>query len=153
MKPWVVLRAEALADIEQAQIHFGHVSEELESRFSLELERCIEQIRNIPESHPVMLVNSQLLCTTFRIRIRWRSWRSWMPDATLRSGRTGFRALESPLRGGFDGSGISHPNTQQILSSISTQPHDRSHQLERSRLVCKQPTIRISSSAARNNTT
>ena len=57
MKPWVVLRAEALADIEHAQIHFGNVSEELESRFSLELERCIEQIRDFPESHPVMLVN------------------------------------------------------------------------------------------------
>jgi plasmid stabilization system protein ParE len=54
VKPWVVLRAEALADIEHAQIRF---SEELEVRFSLELERCVEQIRDFPESHPVVLLN------------------------------------------------------------------------------------------------
>jgi plasmid stabilization system protein ParE len=57
VKPWVVLRAEALADIEHAQIHFSSFSEELEVRFSLELERCVEQIRDFPESHPVVLLN------------------------------------------------------------------------------------------------
>jgi plasmid stabilization system protein ParE len=57
VKPWVVLRAEALADIEHAQIHFSNFSEELEARFSLELERCVEQIRDFPESHPVMILN------------------------------------------------------------------------------------------------
>ena len=53
----MVLRAEALADIEHAQIHFSNFGAELEGRFSLEFERCVEQIRDFPESHPVLLVN------------------------------------------------------------------------------------------------
>ena len=73
MKPWVVLRAEALADIEHAQIHFSNFSnfsEELEARFSLELELCVEQIRDFPESHPVLLRNvRRALLTGFSIAV------------------------------------------------------------------------------------
>ncbi len=50
MRFWVSFRSEALEDVESALTYFSRFSD-YSSRFALELERCVEQLRDFPESH------------------------------------------------------------------------------------------------------
>ena len=50
MKFWVSFRSEALQDVESAIVYFS-IYNDPATRFNLELERCIERLRDFPESH------------------------------------------------------------------------------------------------------
>ena len=50
MKFWVSFRTEALEDVESVLGYFSNYND-LAQRFNLEFERCIEQLRDFPESH------------------------------------------------------------------------------------------------------
>lgn len=51
MKFWVSFRAEAMGDLENALNYFAQFAVKNDTRFKFDLEQCIEQIREFPESH------------------------------------------------------------------------------------------------------
>ena len=57
MKFWVSFRVEALGDLENALVFFFQFAVKNDALFKFDLEQCIEQIRDFPESHQKVYLN------------------------------------------------------------------------------------------------
>jgi plasmid stabilization system protein ParE len=57
MRFWVSFRVEALHDLEAALVFFSQFAIKNDTLFKFDLEQCIEQIRDFPESHQKIYVN------------------------------------------------------------------------------------------------
>jgi toxin ParE1/3/4 len=70
MKFWVSFRAEAFSDLESALVFFSQFSVRNDVLFKFDLEQCIEQIRDFPESHQKIYLNvRRALLTRFSYAI------------------------------------------------------------------------------------